>query len=178
MIMGNVYAVSALRVTVGGGFVYLMSVNYSLKFSKLLTITNTFVYTLYFSFSVFLLCIINVLYSMSSVLEKDAEYSDGHFDLNSNEKRLIRVAVKNYEKTGTYLSLKLFKREQEDAEYKFEQTITLSADEFQLFVEKLPKTRRMLGSNKSEKLEKVSSTTKERPTKKRRVELTPVNLEN
>ena len=60
MIMGNVYAVSALRVTVGGGFVYLMSVNYSLKFSKLFTITNTFVYTHYFSFSVFLLCIINV----------------------------------------------------------------------------------------------------------------------
>ena len=93
--MGNVYAVSALRVTVGGGFVYLMSVNYSLKFSKLFTITNTFVYTHYFSFSVFLLCIINVPYSMSSVLEKDAEYSDSHFDLNSNEKRLIRVAVKN-----------------------------------------------------------------------------------
>ena len=115
---------------------------------------------------------------MSSVLEKDAEYSDSHFDLNSNEKRLIRVAVKNYEKTGTYLSLKLFKREQEDAEYKFEQRITLSADEFQLFVEKLPKTRRMLGSNKSEKLEKESSTIKEQPRKKRRVEITPVNLES
>ena len=115
---------------------------------------------------------------MSSVLEKDAEYSDSHFDVCSNEKRLIRVAVKHYEKTGTYLSLKLFKREQEGAEYKFEQKITLSADEFQLFAEKLPKTRRMLGSNKSEKLEKESSTIKEQPRKKRRVEITPVNLEN
>ena len=53
---------------------------------------------------------------MSSVLEKDAEYSDSQFDLNSNEKRLIRVAVKNYEKTGTDLSLKLFKRKQEGTE--------------------------------------------------------------
>ena len=48
---------------------------------------------------------------MGNVLSKDAEYSDFHLDLLLNEKQLVRAAVKTYHTTGTYLSLKLFKRD-------------------------------------------------------------------
>ena len=42
---------------------------------------------------------------MGAVLSKDAEYSDFHLDLSLSEKRLVRVAVKTYNSTGTYLYL-------------------------------------------------------------------------
>ena len=64
-------------------------------------------------------------------MQKDAEYSDSHFDFNTSDKRTVRVAVKKYEKTGSYISFKLFKRENTSSEYTFAQRITLSADEFQ-----------------------------------------------
>ena len=81
---------------------------------------------------------------MDSVMQKDAEYNDSHFDFNTSEKRTVRVAVKSYDKTGSYVSLKLFKRENSSSEYTFAQRITLSADEFQKLIEKLPKAKRML----------------------------------
>ena len=81
---------------------------------------------------------------MDSVMQKDAEYNDSHFDFNTSEKRTVRVAVKSYDKTGSYVSLKLFKRENSSSEYAFAQRITLSADEFQKLIEKLPKAKRML----------------------------------
>ena len=56
---------------------------------------------------------------MDSVMQKDAEYNDSHFDFNISEKRTVRVAVKSYDKTGSYVSLKLFKRENSSSEYTF-----------------------------------------------------------
>ena len=56
---------------------------------------------------------------MDSVMQKDAEYNDSHFDFNTSEKRTVRVAVKNYDKTDSYISLKLFKRENSSSEYTF-----------------------------------------------------------
>ena len=53
---------------------------------------------------------------MGNVLSKDAEYSDFHLDLSLNQKRLVRAAVKTYHTTGTYLSLKLFKRDSEQVD--------------------------------------------------------------
>ena len=53
---------------------------------------------------------------MDSVMQKDAEYNDSHFDFNSSEKKTVRVAVKNYDKTDSYISLKLFKRENSSSE--------------------------------------------------------------
>ena len=69
---------------------------------------------------------------MGAVLSKEAEYSDLHLDFSMSEKRLVRVAVKTYNSTGTYLSLKLFKRESEVVDWEFNQKITLSAREFNL----------------------------------------------
>ena len=52
---------------------------------------------------------------MGNVLSKDAEYGDFHLDLSLNVKRLVRAAVKTYHTTGTYLFLKLFKRDSEQS---------------------------------------------------------------
>ena len=58
---------------------------------------------------------------MGAVLSKDAEYSDYHLGFSVSEKQLVRVAVKTYNSTGTYLSLKLFKRESELVDWGFNQ---------------------------------------------------------
>ena len=76
---------------------------------------------------------------MGNVLSKDAEYSDFHLDLSLNEKRLVRAAIKTYHTTGTYLSLKLFKRDSEQVDWDFNQKITLSALEFRLLCQNIEK---------------------------------------
>ena len=103
---------------------------------------------------------------------KDAEYSDNHIDVSKTEKRLVRISSKNYEQTGTYISLKLFKRAANEREFQFSQSVTVSLDEFQAIIDRLPKIKRMLGNKlklkkllqsrkspthllKSEKLEKT-----------------------
>ena len=47
---------------------------------------------------------------MPFTAERDAEFGDAHFDVSKSEKRLIRATVKTYDKTGTYIFLKLFKK--------------------------------------------------------------------
>ena len=47
---------------------------------------------------------------MPFTAETDAEFGDAHFDVSKSEKRLIRATVKTYDKTGTYIFLKLFKK--------------------------------------------------------------------
>ena len=80
---------------------------------------------------------------MGNVLSKDAEYSHFHLD-PSLKKWLIRVAVKTYHATGTYLSLKLFKRDSEQIEWDFNQKITLSAREIWLQCQNIEKVEQML----------------------------------
>ena len=80
---------------------------------------------------------------MDNVLSKDAEYSEFHRDLSHNEKRLVRAAVKTYHTTGTYLSLKLFKRDSEQVDWDFNQKITLSAQEFRLLCQNIEKVEQM-----------------------------------
>ena len=45
---------------------------------------------------------------------KDTEYGDCYFDVSKTDKRLIRATLKNMEKTGTYVFLKLFKKGQKN----------------------------------------------------------------
>ena len=47
---------------------------------------------------------------------KDTEFGDCYFDISETDKRLIRATVKTYEKTGTYVFLKLFKKAESDYE--------------------------------------------------------------
>ena len=70
---------------------------------------------------------------MAAVLSKDVEYSDFHLDLSVSEKRLVRVAVKTYNSTDTYLSLKLFQLECELVDGDFNQNISLPAPEFNVY---------------------------------------------
>ena len=70
---------------------------------------------------------LNICNIMGNVLSKDAEYSDFYLDLSLKEKRLVRAAVKTYHTTGTYLSLKLFKRDSEQVDWDFNQKITFGA---------------------------------------------------
>ena len=76
---------------------------------------------------------------MPFTAEKDAEFGDAHFDVSKSEKRLIRATIKSYEKTGSYVFLKLFKKTEHD--YEFQQRITLTLEEFEKLMNKSPKIR-------------------------------------
>ena len=70
---------------------------------------------------------------MPFTAEKDAEFGDAHFEVSKSEKIMIRAAIKSYEKT------QLFKKAEHD--YKFQQRITLSHEEFEKLMKKYPKIR-------------------------------------
>ena len=61
---------------------------------------------------------------MPLTAEKDAEFRDAHFDVSKSGKRLVRATIKSYEKTGSYVFLKLFKKAEHD--YEFQKRITLT----------------------------------------------------
>ena len=76
---------------------------------------------------------------MSFSASKDSEFGDNYYDISKTEKRLIRATLKTYEKTGTYVFLKLFKKV--DDNYEFQQRLSLSTDEFDKLIKKAPKIR-------------------------------------
>ena len=49
---------------------------------------------------------------------KDSEFEDSYYDISKTEERLIRATLKMYEKTGTYVFLKLFKKVDDDYEFQ------------------------------------------------------------
>ena len=59
---------------------------------------------------------------------KDTQFGDCYFDISQKEKSLFRATLKPYERTGTNVSLKLFKKAAED--YEFEQRISLTLEKF------------------------------------------------
>ena len=58
---------------------------------------------------------------------KDSEFGDSYYDFSKTKKRLIRATLKTYEKTGTYVFLKLFKKADDD--YEFQQRLSLTTEE-------------------------------------------------
>ena len=96
---------------------------------------------------------------MPFTAEKDAEFGDAHFDVSKNEKRLIRVTLKTYERTGTYIFLKLFKKGEHD--YEFQQRITLTLEEFEKLSKKTAKIRAAAQNSND-----IDSTTKPTPAKR------------
>ena len=60
----------------------------------------------------------------------DKDLGDSFIDISKTERRLLRVTTKTYESTGTYLFLKLFKKEA-DGEFHIDQRVTLTVPEFQ-----------------------------------------------
>ena len=71
---------------------------------------------------------------MPFISTKDTEFGDCYFDISKTDKRLIRATVKTYERTGTYVFLKLFKKAESD--YEFQQRVSLTVQEFENLIEK------------------------------------------
>ena len=70
---------------------------------------------------------------------KDTQFGDCYFDISQTEKRLVRATLKTYERTGTYVFLKLFRKAAED--YEFEQRTSLTLEEFGNLVKEAEKIR-------------------------------------
>ena len=68
---------------------------------------------------------------------KDSEFGDSYYDISKTEKLLIRTTLKTYEKTGTYVFLKPFKKVDDD--YEFQQRLSLTTEEFEKLIKKAPK---------------------------------------
>ena len=60
---------------------------------------------------------------------------DFYHEILRSSKRIVVASVKTYETTGTYITLRLFKKDSK--EFRFNQGITLSAAEFDLLAHKL-----------------------------------------
>ena len=67
------------------------------------------------------------------------EFGDSYYDILKTEKRLIRVTLKTYERTGTYVFLKLFKEVDDD--YEFHQLLSLTTEKFDKLIKKPPEIR-------------------------------------
>ena len=46
----------------------------------------------------------------SETLKKDIEFCDQFIDISETAKRIVRVSTKTYETSGTYVAIKLFRR--------------------------------------------------------------------
>ena len=47
---------------------------------------------------------------MYSSLENDTDFYDDFQDLSLGEKRIVRVGTKTFDETGTYITIKLYKK--------------------------------------------------------------------
>ena len=73
------------------------------------------------------------------LLPQKTQFGHCYFDISQTEKRLVRATLKTYERTATYVFLKLFKKAAED--YEFEQRISLTLEVFGSLVKKAEKIR-------------------------------------
>ena len=67
---------------------------------------------------------------MYASLETDVDYFEDFRDISSNDKRLVRVGAKTFAQTGTYITIKLYKKDEEGT-FKYRQGIALSTGEFE-----------------------------------------------
>ena len=67
-----------------------------------------------------------------SSLENNRDFYDDFQDISSEEKRIIQVGTKTFDKTGRYITVKLYKKN-EDGVFKCYQAVTLMTGEFDCF---------------------------------------------
>ena len=72
---------------------------------------------------------------MYASLDTDVDYFDDFRDIYSNDKRLIRVGAKTFAQTGTYITIKLYKKDEEGT-FKYRQGITLSSSPWRTILQK------------------------------------------
>ena len=66
---------------------------------------------------------------MNTTAENDKSYRDSFINVSETKKRLIRAIMKNCDKTGSYVFLKVFKNS-DDTEFKLSQQLSLTMTEF------------------------------------------------
>ena len=87
----------------------------------------------------------------SETLKKDIEFCNQFIDISETAKRIVRVSTKTYETSGTYVAIKLFRRNnQSDDDYKFSQRVNLSLSEFDRLVEHIHRIRDLIDSKDTE----------------------------
>ena len=74
-------------------------------------------------------------------LESDTNFFDDFRDISSGEKRIVRVGTKTFEKTGTYITLKLYKKTDEEV-FKMYQAVTLTTKEIDSLADNYSKVKK------------------------------------
>ena len=94
--------------------------------------------------------------TINSSLENDTDFHDAFQDISSGEKRIIRVGTKNFDKKGTYITVKLYKTN-EDGVFKCYQAVTLTTREFDCLADNYSKIIKMVKKQTGEKTSSSSS---------------------
>ena len=99
---------------------------------------------------------------MYASLETDVDYFDIFRDVISYDKCLFRVGAKTIAQTGTYIIIKLYKKDEEGT-FNYRQGITLSTGEFDSLADNYTKLKRLTKAKKcdvTENLEKSETNLK------------------
>ena len=91
---------------------------------------------------------------MYASLDTDVDYFDDFRDISSNDKRLVRVGAKTFAQTGTYITIKLYKKDEEGT-FKYRQGITLSTGEFESLADNYTKIKRLTKAKNCDVTEKL-----------------------
>ena len=63
---------------------------------------------------------------------KNLEFGDAHIDVASSDKRRVRVTTNTYKNSGlTYINIKLFKKKEDQDDFRLQQRVGLTVKEFQ-----------------------------------------------
>ena len=76
-------------------------------------------------------------------MSSSQEYFDFYHDIAPSVKPYLVACVKTYDNTGTYISLNIFKKENGDNEFCFNQKLTLSMQELEQVGENIDAFRRI-----------------------------------
>ena len=91
---------------------------------------------------------------MYASLDTDVDYFDDFRDISSNDKRLVRVGAKTFAQTGTYISIKLYKKDEEGT-FKYRQGITLSTGEVESLADNYTKIKKLTKAKNCDVTEKL-----------------------
>ena len=91
---------------------------------------------------------------MYASLDTDVDYFDDFRDISSNDKRLVRVGAKTFPQTGTYITIKLYKKDEEGT-FKYRQGITLSTGEFESLADNYTNIKRLTKAKNCDVTEKL-----------------------
>ena len=80
---------------------------------------------------------------MYSSLENETDFYDDFQDISSGEQCVVRVGTKTFDKTGTYITVKLYKKK-EDGVFKCYQAVILTTREFDCLGDNYSKIKKLV----------------------------------